>query len=123
MPAYEIPNLRFSGEAGGVIARRRFVTINAQEQIVQADVQGEHVVGVSSQPNSAAGEVAEIYDGIVMVEAGAALNGGQPVMTDAAGRAIPFVHAADAAGVPTNFKAGYAVTTAAALGELVSVKL
>lgn len=117
MPAYEIPGLRFSGESGGVIKRRRFVIINDKEQVIQATVNTQNIVGASSQPNEKAGEVAEVYDGIVLVEAGAAVTAGTTVMTDAEGKAIPYV---SGAGVLT---AGVAITTAGAAGELVSIKL
>lgn len=113
MPAYEIPNLRFSAEAAGPVARRRFVKINASEQGVQAGA-GDAVVGASSQPTTAAGEVLEIYDGIVMVEAGAAVTAGTDVQSDADGKAIT---------KDTGAKAGYAITSAGAAGELVSVKI
>ena len=112
MAAYEIPNLRFSGEAGGNIARRRFVKVNSSEQVVQAGA-GDAVIGASSQPANA-GEVAEIYDGIVMVEAGAAVQAGTEVEPDDQGRAVP---------LNTGKKAGYALTSASAAGELISVKL
>ena len=35
MAAYEIPNLRFSGEAGDNIARRRFVKVNNLNKLVK----------------------------------------------------------------------------------------
>lgn len=117
MAAYEIPNLRFSGESAAAIARRRFVTVDANEKIVQVAANTTQVVGVSSQPTAKAGEVAEIYDGIVMVEAGAAVGAGAAVMADAQGRAIPFV---TGAGV---VQAGIAITKAGGAGELVSVKI
>lgn len=119
MAAYEIPNLRFSGEAGGTIARRRFVNIKADGTVVQSDASTDFVVGVSSQP-ATIGQVAEIYDGIVMVEAGAAvplLANGTPVMVNATGQAIPYV---TGAGVNV---AGIALTPAGAAGELIAVKV
>lgn len=111
MAAYEIPNLRFSGEAGGVIARRRFVTVNDQEQIVQA-TDASVVIGVSSLP-AKAGEVAEVYDGIVMVEASAAIPAGSAVDTTADGKAV----------VAAEGGIAVAMTNAGAAGELLSVKL
>jgi hypothetical protein len=117
MAAYEIPNLRFSGASAAAILRRRFVKIDANEAVVQVAASTDEVIGVSSQPCTAAGEVAEIYDGIVMVEAGAAVTAGSAVMSDASGRAIIYV-----AGAGVN-KAGKAVTNAGAAGELLSVKL
>ena len=116
MTAYEIPNLRFSAEAGAAIARRRFVRLNAQEQAVQAG-EGDIVVGVSSNEASKAGEVLEIYDGIVMVEAGAAVTSGTAVMSDVNGCAVPHD------GTSTKAIAGYAMTSASAAGELISVKI
>ena len=110
LSAYEIPNLRFSGEAGGVIERRRFVTVKADGTVVQA-TDTSSVVGVSSLP-AGVGEVAEIYDGIVMVEASAAIVAGAKVKSDAAGKAVT-----DAAG---DF---VAITAASAAGELISVKV
>lgn len=111
--AYEIPNLRFSAEAGAAVARRRFVKIDSTGKGVQAAA-GQAVVGASSQPTTAAGQVLEIYDGIVIVEAGAAVASGVEVESDAQGRAIL---------KNTGIKAGYAITAAAAAGELISVKI
>lgn len=116
MAAYEIPNLRFSGASGGSITRRRFVTVNASEQIIQVATQGQQPVGVSSQPTTAVNQVAEVYDGIVIVEAGTAITPGTVVMSDNQGRAIAYV---SGAGV---YAAGVAVTAAGAAGELLSVK-
>jgi hypothetical protein len=120
MAAYEIPNLRFSGESAGAIARRRFVKFDTTGKVVQAAASTDFVAGVSSQPTTGAGQVAEIYDGIVMVEAGAAvplLAGGSPVMVDSQGRAIAYV-----AGAGVNV-AGLAITAAGAAGELLTVKI
>lgn len=116
MAAYEIPNLRFSGEAGGVIARRRFVTVNAEEKIEQVVNNTAQIIGASAVP-CALNEVAEIYDGIVMVEAGSEIAAGTPIMSDAEGRAVAFV---TGTGV---VQAGVAITNAGAIGELLSVKI
>jgi len=110
MAAYEIPNLRFSAEAGAAVARRRFVKINTNEQGVQAGV-GDAVVG-ASMVDAAQGEVLEIANGIVMVEAGAVITAGSEVQSDANGKAIP----ADQGVV-----AGIAMTNASGSGALVSV--
>lgn len=112
MAAFEIPGLRFSAEAGADVARRRFVKLNASEKGVQTG-EGESAVGVSmNDPKS--GEVLEIADGIVMVEAGAAITAGTDVQSDADGKAIT-----KDAGI----KAGTALTSASAAGELVTVKM
>lgn len=116
MAAYEIPNLRFSGEAGGVIERRRFVTVDANEKIIQVDGNTDTIIGASSLP-AKLDEVAEIYDGIVMVEAGEAIVAGSAIMADAQGRAVAFV---TGSGV---VQAGVAITNAGAAGELCSVKI
>ena len=113
MSAYEIPNLRFSAESNAAVARRRFVKLLSTEKAAVAGA-GEAVVGASMNEATAAGQVLEIADGIVMVEAGAAVNAGAEVQSDAAGKAITL-----AAGI----KAGVAVTTAAGAGELISVKI
>ena len=55
MAAYEIPNMRFSAEAGAAVERRRFVKINANEKGVKAGA-GEAVVG-ASMVDAAEGEV------------------------------------------------------------------
>ncbi len=111
MAAYEIPNLRFSAEAGDAVARRRFVKINADEQGVQAGA-GEPVVGVS-MVDAAEGEVLEIANGIVMVEAADVIEAGSKVQSDANGKAMPVA----AAGIV----AGIAMTNASGNGALVSV--
>lgn len=110
MAAYEIPNMRFSAEAGAAVARRRFVKINTNEQGVQAGA-GEAVVG-ASMVDADVGEVLEIANGIVMVEAGAAIEAGSEVQSDANGKAIT----KDTTGVA----AGVAMTNASS-GALVSV--
>ena len=109
MAAYEIPNMRFSAEAGAAVARRRFVKINANEQGVQAGA-GETVVG-ASMVDAGVGEVLEIANGIVMVEAGAAITAGSAVESDANGKAITKT---------TGNVAGIAMTNASN-GSLVSV--
>ena len=110
MAAYEIPNMRFSAEAGAAVARRRFVKINADEQGVQAGA-GEAVVG-ASMVDAAKGEVLEIANGIVMVEAAAAIEAGSEVQSDADGKAIP---------IDQGHVAGIAMTNASGNGALVSV--
>lgn len=110
LSAYEIPNLRFSGIAGDVIERRRFVTLNADGEVVHANATSS-VIGVSSIPNNK-DEVAEIYDGIVIVEAGGAVGAGDYVKSDADGKAVT-----DAAGKFV------AITSASVAGELMSVKV
>ena len=110
MAAYEIPNLRFSAEAGAAVARRRFVKINTNEQGVQAGA-GEPVVG-ASMVDAANGEVLEIANGIVIVEAAATITAGSEVQSNANGKAIP---------LNQGTVAGIAMTNASGDGALVSV--
>jgi hypothetical protein len=120
MAAFETPNLRFALESGAAVARFRFITVNTAGKGVQASASTQYVVGVAQQPVTQADRVLEIYDGIVMVEAGAAvplLTGGTPVMVNASGQAIPYV---SGAGV---LVAGIALTAAGASGELIAVKI
>lgn len=110
MAAYEIPNMRFSAEAGAVVERRRFVKINSDEKGVKAGA-GEAVIGASIV-DAAKGEVLEIANGIVMVEAGAAITAGSEVQSDANGKAIP---------LDQGTVAGIAMTNASGDGSLVAV--
>lgn len=111
MAAYEIPNMRFSAEAGADVARRRFVKINNKEQGVQAEA-GDAVVG-ASMVDAANGEVLEIANGIVIVEAAAEITAGSKVQSDANGKAIPVGQQGTVAGI--------AMTKASGSGALVSV--
>lgn len=110
MAAYEIPNMRFSAEAGAAIERRRFITINADEQGVQAGA-GDAVVG-ASMVDADVGEVLEIANGIVIVEAADEIEAGSEVQSDADGKAIP---------VDQGHVAGIAMTNASGDGSLISV--
>lgn len=110
--AYEVPNLRFSLEAGANVARRRFVQPDSSGNGVQAGA-GELVIGASMNDPSS-GQVLEIADGIVMVEAGGPVTAGTEVESDGDGKAIT---------LDSGIKAGTALTGAAAEGELISVKI
>lgn len=110
MAAYEIPNMRFSAEAGAVVERRRFVKIDSDEKGVKAGA-GEAVIGASIV-DADIGEVLEIANGIVMVEAGAAITAGSEVQSDANGKAIP---------LDQGHVAGIAMTNASGDGSLVAV--
>jgi hypothetical protein len=110
--AYEIPNLRFSLPAGEDIPRRRFVGVNATGEGVIATEAGS-AIGVSMN-QAAAGEVLEIADGIVMVEAGGEIAAGADVEVGANGKAVTKT---------TGIGVGVAITGAAVAGQLVAVKL
>ena len=117
MNAYEIPNLRFSLPAGGAVARCRFVSVDSNGNGVQATASTQ-VIGasmnlVTADELAAGGRIVEVADGIVMVEAGAAITSGAAVYADADGKAA-------ATGT---IVAGVAITAATAAGQLVAVKL
>lgn len=111
MPAYEILNLRFSAIAGAAVARRRFVKAGANDTAVQAG-NGEAAIGVSINA-PAQYEILEIVDGIALVEAGAAIEANAIVQSDADGKAVTRT---------TGVALGTALTSAAAEGELISIK-
>lgn len=109
MYAYEIPGMRFSLPAGGTVARHRFVSANSDSAGVQATA-STPVIGVSMN-EAKVGEVLEIADGLVLVEAAGSITAGAKVASDADGKA-----ATSDSGIAV------AITSAAA-GELVTVKL
>lgn len=109
MFAFEIPGQRFSLPAGADVARYRFVSVNANSNGILATA-STPVVGVSMN-QAKAGEVLEIADGIVMVEAGGAVTAGVAVAANATGQAV--------AGEGSII----AITSATAAGELITVKL
>lgn len=112
MTAYEMPNLRFSLPAGAAVAIHRFVKVDANGAGVLTGAKGA-AVGVSMN-ECATGEVLEVADGIVMVEAGAEVAAGASISSDANGKAIT---ATDGVVI------GTALTAAGAAGVLVAVKL
>jgi len=127
MAAYEIPNLRFSLEAAGPVARRRFVVVDANGKGAQAGA-GELAIGVSMN-DPAAGEVLEVADGIVMVEAGAAIVAGSEVQSGTDGKAVPLATVevtasgdAETLVIPRSAKLGIALTGGAA-EQLIAVKM
>lgn len=119
MFAYEIPGLRFSMPADGPVAQRRFVSV-FEGLAYQAN--GDNpVVGASTNEVTDADFnkhecVVEIADGLVMVEAGGAIEGGVYVKADSDGRAVETTDT-------TDMVAGVAITSATAAGELITVKL
>lgn len=109
MFAFEIPGQRFSLPAGAAVERFRFVSANASSNGITANA-STPIIGVSMN-KAAAGEVLEIADGIVMVEAGAAVTAGVAVASNATGQAV----AGEGPAI--------ALTSATAAGELITVKL
>ena len=111
MNAFEIPGLRFSLPAGGDVARHRFVSANADSEGIQATA-STAVIGASMN-QAAKGEVLEIADGIVVVEAAGAVTAGTNVSSDANGKVTT-------AG---SVIAGIALTGATDAGQFVAVKI
>lgn len=110
--AYEIPNLRFSLPAGEDVPRRRFVGVKATGEGVIATAAGS-AIGVSMN-QAAAGEVLEIADGIVMVEAGGAITPGAGIEVGTNGKAVT-----NTSGIGI----GIALTGAAGADNVVAVKM
>lgn len=109
MFAFEIPGQRFSLPAGADVERHRFVSADANSNGIPANATTP-VIGVSMN-KAKAGEVLEIADGLVMVEAGGVITAGVAVASDANGQAI----AGEGPAI--------AITSATAAGELITVKL
>jgi len=110
--AYEIPNLRFSLPAGANIPRRRFVSVNASGEGIIAPAAGP-AIGVSMN-QAADGEVLEIADGIVMVDAGGAITPGAGIEVGTDGKAVT-----NTSGIGI----GIALTGAAGADNVVAVKM
>lgn len=113
MFAFEIPGQRFSLPAGAAVERCRFVSANANSAGIPATA-ATPVIGVSMNKVDV-DQVLEIADGIVVVEAGAAITAGAAVYADAEGKATTVEGTANVAGI--------ALTSASAAGELITVKM
>lgn len=113
MNAYEIPGLRFSLPAGGEVERGRFVSVNSDSTGVQA-TSTTPIIGASMN-KAAAGEVLEVADGIVMVQAAENITAGAQVYSNDVGQVV--ATAGEGASV-----AGVAITASAA-GGYVAVKI
>ena len=110
MNAYEIPNLRFSLPAGGAVARHRFVSVDSESNGVQATA-ATQIIGASMNQTKT-GEVLEIANGIVMVEAAGAVTAGTLAYANAEGKVT--AEGTVVAGV---------VITSAVAGGLAAVKI
>ncbi len=108
--AYEIPNLRFSLPAGGAVKRHRFVKVGTDGVGVAATASTDIVIGASMNEVTN-GQVLEVADGIVIVEASAAIAAGAAVVATTDGKAV------------TGEGTMVALTAASAAGEFVAVKI
>jgi hypothetical protein len=118
------PLLVESGQANEAITRFRFVKRGTGSQNVDmCDTLGEVVWGVAEFDVSAADAtagaiVSAITEGIVVVEAGAALAVGVPVRTSATGKAVAL-----AAATANQNVAGIVETPSGADGDWINVRL
>lgn len=126
MNAYEIPSLRFSLPAGGAVTEHRFVTADGNGNGIQA-IATSQVIGVSMN-RTKTGEVLEIADGIVIVEAAAAIAAGAIVSSDANGKAVTATAQTQSgstpfAVTPGSVVAGVALTSASKDATFITVKI
>ncbi|WP_374355552.1 DUF2190 family protein [Chitinimonas sp.] len=106
--------------AGGAINAYRIVKFSAAETVVLGAAATDNLIGVCSDVSPAANERCDVYlEGMVYIEAGAAVAQGAPVTADAVGRGVT---AAPAAGA-NNRIVGFAIEAASAAGDLFRVLL
>ncbi len=119
LPGFKLPGKRAAADLSAL--QFRFVVDNATGFIAQSTTAGGVVAGVlQNKPgNNQAAEV--MIFGVSKVVAGAAITEGTAVMSDATGRAVPVV--GSAAFPAVNYRAGIALSSAAAAGELIPVLL
>lgn len=120
MNAFEIPGLRYSLPAGAAVARHRFITVGKDSLAKQANATSS-VIGASmnavvvDKGVTAAQQIVEIADGIVVVEASAVITAGDLISSTADGKAVKHNSEPVIAGV--------ALTDATGAGSLVTVKI
>lgn len=113
----------FTVYAAGVLTGGHFIDISGAQQAdgsytVNLSAAGARPLGVVMRDAAIGDKVLQMSEGILPVEAGANLVAGQQIMADAAGRAIPWVWAANGANRP----AGKAMTDAAS-GAYAQIKV
>jgi hypothetical protein len=113
-----VPSSIINYIAGTALAKYRIVCFGASDgTVVQAAAATDMIIGVTEGFAYAVGERPDIVrSGLAEVEYGAAVTRGQPLTSDALGRAVP---AAPAAGV-NNRLIGYAEVSGV-LGDIGSV--
>lgn len=113
-------NLRtITVEAGSAITIYRFVNIAADGQIDTASSAQGNVDGIAGTSETVVGSAVPVVvpdGGIAKVEAGAATTAGGLAATDAMGRAINYVEAAN------NIAVGKFVSAASAAGDIVEMQ-
>lgn len=114
--AYEIPGYKLTRLANSAISQYRFVEMDADGEVDEANADTDIAIGVAQGAVDAAGKAVEIMvTGISKVVAGGVVAVNDLVNSDGTGRAIT-----NAAG---DRPLGRALTAAAAAGEIVSVLL
>lgn len=112
MNAFEVPgHSRFSLDAVSAVATHRFLKVNANGKAEYATAASDPIVGVSYTETIGADQpVSIVGDGLVMVEASAAITAGAFVGPTTDGKAV--------AGGPY-----VALTGATAAGDMITVSL
>lgn len=118
--SYEVLGLKvgvLTASADLSSSQYRFVKSSGSGTVGLCTAASDTKLGVL-QNKPASGQVAEIMaDGVSKVTAGAAINAGQKVMSDSAGRAVPYVPG------PNAKINGVALETVSAAGQVVAVYL
>lgn len=106
--------------AGAAVTKRRIIKFGADDKtVVQAAAVGDAMFGVSTDVDTTTGEPTDVQvAGIALVQAGGAVTRGDPITSDANGKAVA---AAPGAGV-NNRVIGVAMQSAA-LDDLFDVLL
>lgn len=104
--------------AGAAVAKRRIVKFDGSGDIVQGAAAADLLVGISDQAaDIAISERVDVHmSGQPEVEAGAAIAAGAPVTADANGKAVT-------AGVAGNVAIGFAVESADADGDIITIHI
>ncbi len=122
--AFEVPGRKIGHfRAGSDLSALQFrfcVAPNVSGVAVQQTVAGGRVTGVIQNKPKLNEAVEIMVDGQSKVVAGGVIAQGDPVMSDAAGRAVLAVAGATAGA---NTRVGYAETAASAAGQIITVNL
>lgn len=102
--------------ANASLTANKFVKLSSDGEAAVVSTAGDDALGVTLAAADANKPVAVQYDGIAMVEAGAAIPGGSAVTSNASGKAI--------VAATGNARIGYYLgSSAAASGDIISVLL
>lgn len=103
-----LPGLKAGADLSAAANRYKLVKLDANGDVIAAAARGEFVIGsLYNLPKS--GEIAQVaFDGIVKVQADAAINEGDALTTSADGQASPVTSAATGAADVNTSDAGVA---------------